>query len=199
MTTIAKGWGWVLTLGILMTVIGLIAIGTPIVTSVATALLFGWLLLIGGIARIFQSFSWLRGWDTFAGVLSGFLAGLVGLFIVLDPVGGMIGLTLALGLLFLGIGVVQTMSATALRPQPGWGWALFHGIVTLVLGLMMTFQWPFSGLWVIGLFVGIELLLQGSRCMVVALAARSLASGAGAVDDITGLAARPRKEKRDTA
>jgi uncharacterized membrane protein HdeD (DUF308 family) len=75
----------------------------------------------------------------------------------------------------LGIGVLRLIMAFQLRAMKNWGWPLIGGIAAIVLGLMILAQWPVSGLWVIGLFVAIEMIFSGWSYIFISLGARELA------------------------
>ena len=85
-------------------------------------------------------------------------------------------LTLVLAGILIAVGVIRISMGIQLRKAvAGWYWSLLSGIVSILLGGMIVFQWPVSGLWVIGLFVAIELILNGWSYVFVALAARKAA------------------------
>jgi len=84
---------------------------------------------------------------------------------------------LMLGVLLLVIGVVRIVMAFGMKGHAGWIWPALSGVLSLVLGFMIISKWPASGLWVIGLFVAIELIIQGWSCIFLALAARNVSKG----------------------
>jgi uncharacterized membrane protein HdeD (DUF308 family) len=101
-----------------------------------------------------------------------------GILMLVDPLLVSATLTLAIAWILIAVGIMRGIMAFQLRPASGWYWALISAIVSIALGSMIIAQWPASGLWVIGLFVAIELILNGWSYVFVALAARK----AGTVD-----------------
>jgi uncharacterized membrane protein HdeD (DUF308 family) len=180
---LAKGWGWLLALGIISIILGTIGLGMTAMLSVVTVIFFGALLLVGGVIQLIDAFKH-AGWkSTFWHVLIALLYIVGGIILVGDPVGGSVALTLVVAVMLIASGVSRAIMAFQARGMPGWGWLLFGAILSVVLGLMILERWPVSGLWVIGLFVAIELLINGWSCVIMALVGRRAAksSGAGAV------------------
>ncbi len=90
-----------------------------------------------------------------------------------DPVAASLSLTLFIAAMLLVVGVLRVVMALQMRPVRGWGWVLAGGIMSLLLGLAIVVQWPISGLLAIGLFVALELIIDGWSCIWFALAARA--------------------------
>ena len=165
--------GWFLVLGIALIVLGAVALGAAWLATLASVLLFGWLLIFGGLCEAVAAF-WARQWSGFfLHVLAGVLNVVIGLLIVGHPVASAAGLTLLLAALFLTGGLFRVIAAAALR-HPNWGWDVLGGGVTAMLGVLIWAEWPSSALWVIGTFVGIDLLFRGWAWVMFALAARQL-------------------------
>jgi uncharacterized membrane protein HdeD (DUF308 family) len=164
---------WFLALGIAMVVLGTIAIGSAPIATEAATWLFGFLLLAGGIAEIISAF-WAGRWSgTIVHLLIGVLYVVVGLLITDNPVNAAVQLTLILAIFFIISGVFRIVFALAER-FTGWGWVLLNGVVTLFLGMLVYKQWPVAGLWVIGLFVGIELIFNGWAWIMLSLGLRRM-------------------------
>lgn len=134
---------------------------------------FGWVLLIAGIIEAVQAFRHRHGGHLFLHVLNAVLSIIVGIMLVLSPLAGALVLTLLLAAYFTVAGIFRIVTAFAMR-IPGWGWLLFNGIVTLILGILIWTHWPASGLWIIGLFIGIDLIIVGWSQVMTAAAARAL-------------------------
>jgi uncharacterized membrane protein HdeD (DUF308 family) len=172
MELLQRNWGWLLGLGVLMAVLGLLAIAVPMVATLAVEVLIAWLLLIGGVAQAVHAFT-ARGWRGFMVYLLGGILSLgVGLLMLLYPLQGAAALTIVLAAYLLVQGIFQTILAFQIRPLGSWLWMLLSGIVTLVLAILIWLAWPSSALWVIGLLVGIHLLFTGFSLITLALAAR---------------------------
>ena len=170
-----KNWGWLLAFGILSIVLGTIGLGMTFGLTLASVLVFGVLLVIGGVVQIFDAFK-CKGWkSTLWHVLIALLYVGAGVMMVADPILASATLTLVLAAILLAVGVMRIFMSLQMRPVKGWGWLLAGGIITILLGGMIISGWPMSGLWVIGLFVAVELIVNGWTSVFVALAARIVA------------------------
>ena len=168
-------WGLFLFEGILLVVLGLLAILVPQVASLAVTLLLGWLFAISGIFGLIASF-WARQAPGFWwSLLSAVLSIVVGGLLLARPVVGVISLTYLLIAFFFVEGVVSIMYAIEHRREltGGWVWMLVSGIITLALGVMILAGLPSTAAWALGLLVGIDMVFGGSSLIAVALAARS--------------------------
>ena len=168
-----NNWGWFLTLGIALIILGALAVATASYVTLGTMVFFGVLLLIGGIAQIIYTFS-LSKWSGFLlSLLSGILYTVVGFLLVAHPVAGALSLTLLLAAFYVVGGIFRIIASAYLRFEH-WGWALFSGIVKLALGLLIWAGWPETGLWVFGLFIGIDLIIYGWFWVLLSLTARNI-------------------------
>jgi uncharacterized membrane protein HdeD (DUF308 family) len=168
-----KIWGCLVALGIALIILGFAAIGSPVVATFATVTVFGLLLLAGGVVEL-VSMIWVRRWSSFFHhLLSGFLYLFVGAVLVDRPGLGAAGYTLVLAVFFVASGVARVVFALS-HKLPGRGWTVFSGIISFALGVMVWRDFPESALWVIGTFVGIELLFNGMTWLMMGLAARRL-------------------------
>jgi uncharacterized membrane protein HdeD (DUF308 family) len=171
-----KNWGWLLALGIASIVLGTLGFYMTFALTLTSVLFFGVLLLVGGLFQLVQAFT-CRGWKAVLWhVLIGLLYVAAGIDIIYDPVRASAVLTLVLAGILIAVGVSRIAMAFQLRGAVGgWYWSLLSGLVSILLGGMIIAQWPASGLWVIGLFVAIELVFNGWSTIFVALAARRAA------------------------
>src|SRR5919108_2439057 len=173
MDALQKGWPWLLGLGVLLSVLGLLLIIAPALGTLAIDLLIGWFLIMGGVAQLYHAFLE-KAWRGFLlELLSGVLYLVVGLLLVFYPLAGAQALTLFLAAFLTIEGLVRIAMAMRVRPVHGWGWLLVGGIVTVILGVLIWTQWPGSALWVIGLLVGINLLFTGWSLTMMAIAIRA--------------------------
>jgi uncharacterized membrane protein HdeD (DUF308 family) len=169
-----KNWFWLLLLGILLIIVGLVAISASFVATLATVLVVGTLLLIGGGVEVANAI-WARRWRGFwMHLLAGILYVVVGFLMIQHPLPSAAAFTLMLAAVFFVEGLFRILLAVSERFH-GWGWVLLNGIVSLVLGILIWRQWPESAIWVIGLFVGIDMLFAGWSLVMTALAVRSVA------------------------
>ena len=166
---------WFLALGIILIILGIIALGRSIFVTLASMVFLGWILIIGGVVEAGQAF-WQRQWGGFfLHLLGGVLYAIVGFMIVANPQTGTMALTLLIALFFLIAGSFRIIGSLTMR-FPEWRWVLLNGIVTFLLGLLIWKQWPSSALWVIGLFIGIDLILTGWSWVMLSLTAKRLVS-----------------------
>jgi uncharacterized membrane protein HdeD (DUF308 family) len=168
--------GWLLVLGIALIVLGMLALGSEF-TTLAVMLTFAVLLLMAGGAEIAAAF-WSRRWSGFfLHLLFGVLYLVLGMLMIEHPGVAADALTLMLAASFLAGGLLRIVVALTHRFS-NWGWVLLNGIVTFLMGVMIWRRWPEASEWVIGLFVGIELIFTGWSLVALALAARSISKQA---------------------
>jgi uncharacterized membrane protein HdeD (DUF308 family) len=153
-------WGWFLAFGIVLVVLGITAIVRSFASTVASMVFFGWLLLFAGIIEFVDAFMVGKWAGFFLHLLIAILFAVVGLLMLVKPVISAETVTYLMSMFFLIGGLYQLVSAL-LTHFPGWGWAAADGVVASVLGFLLLAQWPLSGLYAIGLFVGIDLVLYG--------------------------------------
>jgi len=169
---IVQYWGWFLAFGIVLLLLGIAAVVRSVAATVATMLFFGWLLVIASAIEVVQAFTVGHWAGFFHHLVAAILFGVVGLMLVTRPVISAEALTIVMAVFFLIGGLFQLIASLAVA-LPGWGWAAADGIITLVLGGLILAQWPASGLWVIGLFVGIDLIFYGSAWIALAAGLRT--------------------------
>jgi uncharacterized membrane protein HdeD (DUF308 family) len=109
----------------------------------------------------------------FIDLLIGILYAVVGFMIVANPAASAVGLTLLIAMFLFVSGIFRIVAGLATR-YPNWGWLVLHGAISLVLGALIWLQWPTSGLWIIGLVIGIELLVNGIALIMLGIAAKRL-------------------------
>jgi len=170
---------WILFLvqGVVMVILGLLAVAAPVVATLAVDFYVGWLFLISGVVGVitlftresFSSFLWT--------LIAAVLALVVGVLLIWRPAAGVLSLTLLLIGFFIAEGIVQIVAAFKYRSAIGnaWTWMLFSGIVDLVLAAIILMGWPGTAAWTLGLLVGINLFMSGLALVMTSLACRSLA------------------------
>lgn len=172
---LSKNWGWLLALGILNIILGTIGLGMSVALTVASVVVFGVLLLMGGGIQLFNAFK-CKGWKSIVGhIMIALLYIVAGIIMVSQPVQAGTTLTALIAGLLIGVGLLRIVMAIQMKGKTGWGWLLLAGLVSLTLGGLIITQWPVSGLWVIGLFVALELIFHGWAYVFVALEARKSA------------------------
>lgn len=168
---IASRWQLFIVLAVVLMALGLAAITAATLATIVSVLVFGWALTIGGVLQaahaIYQK-SW-RG--RVLDLLTGALFLVAGGFTLWRPVTSAVSLTLVLAVLLVVRGVFAIFAALAQR-YPRWGWTVAYGLVSAVLGVLVAAQWPAIALWVLGFYIGIELVVDGTVALALGLAAR---------------------------
>jgi uncharacterized membrane protein HdeD (DUF308 family) len=168
---------WVLYLveGVVLLVLGAIAIIIPPLATLAATILFGWLFLISGVVGLVTSFMMRAAPGFWWSLISAALGVLVGGWLLAQPVSGAVSLTILLVAFFIIEGVVTIMFALDHKRELSgrWGWMLVSGVVDLVLGAMILAGLPSTAIWAIGLLVGINMVFGGSALIAMALHARN--------------------------
>jgi uncharacterized membrane protein HdeD (DUF308 family) len=171
---VAGHWKRFLIQGLILELLGIVAFVMPLLGALAIDFLLGWLFIVGGIVRLVALLraKHLPGywWSVGAAVLA-FVAGAL---LLVDPLKGIMSLTLLLMLLFLVEGVSAIVSSLDFRHHTrAWGLLMFRGIVDLVLVALIWSGWPGSGEWALGMLAGVNLFLMGLAMVVMALGVRS--------------------------
>lgn len=167
-----RSWGWLFALGILFIILGCIGLGMVVGLTLASMLFLGVLLIIAGCSQfvdVFKAKKWNAvAWHALIAVLYIIGGGLV----IYDPFLASILITALLGGVLIIIGLTRFIMALKLKGSSGWIWLLLAGIVAIALGVMILLKWPISGLWVIGLFIAIEMIVDGWTYIFLALGIR---------------------------
>jgi uncharacterized membrane protein HdeD (DUF308 family) len=166
---VIRNWGWLLAFGIGLAILGILAVFRAAKATVVSMVFFGWLLIFASIIEIVLAFMVGTWSGFFLHLLVGILFGVIGFLLLAKPVASAEAITMVMAVLFIVLGVYQIIAPLVVHLQGG-GWWVLDGIVTAVLGILILAQWPVSGLWVIGLFIGIDLILNGLTLSKFALA-----------------------------
>jgi uncharacterized membrane protein HdeD (DUF308 family) len=181
-SAIKKDSTMLLILGVLTVVLGFFAMMAPMMAGLTVAVMVGMLLLIAGVARTlfaFKAKSWGKGILVF---LLGLLTLFVGGYMIFRPGLALASLTLFLAAYFIVDGIFEIIEAF-----DGWGWMLFGGIVSILLGFMIWKQWPVSGAWAIGILVGIKLIFAGMAMAMIGWTGRKYSGKAkDAIEELKG-------------
>lgn len=173
---LAHNWRSMVGVGAIALMLGAFGLFASTALTLASVMVFGVLLLFGGLIQGWQV-GRSRGWHgTIAHALIALLYVVAGISVIVDPVGASAFLTLGLASVILAVGVLRIFVAWQMRGQHSLVWPLVSGAVALVLGTFILLRWPSSGLWVIGLFISLELVAHGATLLAVALAARRVDS-----------------------
>jgi uncharacterized membrane protein HdeD (DUF308 family) len=173
--SIREHWKLFLVEGIILVVLGLLAIIIPPLATIGVTIVLGWLFLFSGIAGLITTFGARHAPGFWWSLLSAILAIAAGLVLLISPISGAISLTFLLIAFFVIEGVISIMYALEHKRELSgqWGWMLFSGIVDLVLAVIIFAGLPGSAVWALGLLVGINMLFGGSAMIAMAMHARS--------------------------
>lgn len=173
MQQLHKNWHWYLLFGIALAVLGSLAIFFSYTSTIFSIIYIGAFLVVAGVVEAVQSFK-LRLWSRFfLHAILGVLYFVAGVFLLMNPAFNAISLTLLLAIFFVISGIFKMVFALS-STIPHKGWIVFNGAITLLLGILIWQQWPISGLWVIGLFVGIDMIFTGWAWIALAMMAKRL-------------------------
>jgi uncharacterized membrane protein HdeD (DUF308 family) len=172
---IRRHWVLFLIQGVIMIVLGVVAIGEPMVASFAVALFAGWLFLFSGIVGLAGVFTARHVPGFWWGLASALLGIVIGIYLIWRPLAGVVTLTLAVAIYFGAQGLCQIISAIAQRSMlRSWGWVVFGGLVNIVLSALIISGLPGTAEWTLGLLFGINLLMWGFSLVMTALACRTM-------------------------
>jgi uncharacterized membrane protein HdeD (DUF308 family) len=172
---IRQHWKLFLAQGIVMVVLGMIAIALPNIATLAIAIMVGWLFVIGGIFRAITVWQSRSAPGFFWSLATALLAIVFGLILLFNPPEGVLTLTMVLIALFIIEGVVAIVLALEYRRHiRQWGWMLVNGVIDLVLAFLIFAGWPSTAEWAIGLLVGLNMVFLGVSLTMTALAGRAM-------------------------
>ena len=165
-------WGWIVALGAVYVVVGFIALGSVVTATAASVLVVGIMMVIAGVAEIINAFQ-VKTWGKFfLWLILGALYVVAGFVTFENPVLAALVLTLVLGAMLVASGIMRIIIAFSMKEGTPWIWAVVSGLVTLLLGLIILARWPVSSLYVLGLFLGIDLVVAGACWIGIGLGLR---------------------------
>jgi len=154
--------GWIIALGVVYVIAGLIALGSVVFATVVTVYFVGFMMLIAGVAEVINAFQ-LKSWGKFLlWLVLGALYIVAGFATFENPLLAAALLTLLLGAALLVSGIMRIVLAFGMQEEAPWIWVALSGVITLLLGLIILAHWPVSGLYILGLFLGIDLVIAGA-------------------------------------
>lgn len=162
---------WLFIGGIFFIILGIAAIGAQFTATLITVMFIGSIIMLGGVLSIIDAFvNWRHRWGDLALHLAlGFLYLIIGYLVINSPLLATVSITFLLGVFYLIVGVFRLIFS-AISRLPSWGWVFFSGLVSALLGFLILISWPESSLFIIGLFVGIDLLFWGWGYIMAAIA-----------------------------
>lgn len=169
-------------ISVLLIVLGVLAIALPNISTIFAVTWIAFIVSSAGFAKLFHAFNTRHEGGFIWKVLLSLLYIATGLMLLVYPLNGILTLTLLLGSFLLTEGVFELILAFRLRPQPNWIWELGNGIITLILGGMILFQWPFDAPWLLGTLVGFSVLFSGISRIMFSLKGRMNATADSTVN-----------------
>ena len=166
--------GWTIALGVLLIILGLFALMAPLIAGVAVTVMFGWLLILGGIAHLVVSWHLRHAGGLIWELLIGLAYIVLGIFLLAHPLAGLVALTAFIGSYLLIKGIFELIMWFRLRRVRGGGWVLFDAIVSLLLAVLIWMHIPNSAVWVVGTLVGFGILFSGISRLVLGIHAKRL-------------------------
>jgi len=167
--------GWIVALGVVYVIAGCIALGSVMMATVASVFLVGIMMIVAGVAEMINAFQF-KTWGKFLlWALIGLLYIAAGFVTFQNPLLAAAFLTLLLGWMLVASGIIRIVLAFFMKQATPWIWVLLSGGITLLLGLMILAKWPTSSLYVLGLFLGIDLLFAGATWIGLGLGLRKAA------------------------
>jgi len=152
---------WFIVLGVILLAAGVFATANLFMATFVSVLLVGAMMIVGGIVEIIHAFG-VRTWGGFAlWLLTGILYTLAGVLTFYNPLLATAVITLMIAASLVAAGVVRIWAGFTQRGSSGWGWIVAGGIVTLLVGLIIMMRWPVNSLWVLGIFLAVDLMVQG--------------------------------------
>jgi uncharacterized membrane protein HdeD (DUF308 family) len=170
-----RKWGWIVALGVIFVIAGFVALGSVVLATVVSVTYVGIMMLLAGVAEIFSAFQ-MQSWGKFfLWIILGLLYAIAGVFTFQNPllVAGM--LTLILGGALVATGIMRIFLAFQMQGGAPWVWVALSGVVTALLGVVILIQWPVSGLYILGTFLGVDLLFAGFGWISLGMALRARA------------------------
>ena len=155
-------WGWIVALGVVYVIAGFIALGSVAMATVASVLVVGVMMIVVGVAEVINAFQ-IKSWGKFLlWALLGVLYIIAGFVTFENPLLAAVLLTLILGASLVVSGIMRIVLAFSMKRETPWIWVALSGVITLLLGVLILMRWPVSSLYILGLFLGIDLIMAGA-------------------------------------
>ncbi len=175
-----RNWGWIVALGVVLILGGVAAALMPALASIAVEAMVGAVFAVGGVCQVIHAVR-TEGWRARAWALvSGALYLLGAALLVLNPLAGLMALTLVMATLFLLDGGLRIAMGLKMRPEKGWGWIAVGGVASAILGALIVALFPGISLTILGLLVAVGLIFEGWGYVFLGLAAKRAQDRGGA-------------------
>ena len=180
MAYLGARWRTFLVEGIVLIVLGILAIAAPVIATLAVDIYIGWLFLLAGVVGLFAVFSMPHIASFLLSLIPAVLSIVIGGLLIWKPAEGALSLTALMIVFFTAEGLFQIVTSIAYRDymEDAWGWILLSGIADLVLAGIIVYGWPVTATWALGVLAGVNLITSGLAIVMAALAGRNLAKAA---------------------
>src|SRR5437868_3760666 len=173
MAPLRAKWGWIVALGVVYILAGFVALGSVMVATAASVLVVGLMMIVAGVAEIVNAFQ-IKSWGKFLiWAVLGVLYIVAGFVTFENPLLAAVLLTLMLGASLVASGIMRIFLAFSMKRETPWIWVALSGVITLLLGLLILARWPINSVYILGLFLGIDLIMAGSGWIGIGLGFRS--------------------------
>ncbi|WP_339038479.1 HdeD family acid-resistance protein [Bradyrhizobium symbiodeficiens] len=155
-------WGWIVALGFVYLIAGFVALGSVVMATVASVIVVGAMMIVAGAAEMIGAFQ-MKSWGKFlVWALLGVLYVIAGFLTFENPLFAAVLLTLFLGASLIASGAVRLFLAFNMKRESPWVWVAMSGAITLLLGLLIVARWPVNSVYILGLFLGLDLIMAGA-------------------------------------
>ena len=168
-------WGWIVALGVVYVIAGVIALGSVVMATIASVYVVGIMMLIAGVFEVISAFQ-IKTWGRFLFWLALGVLYIIAGFVAFDnPLLTAVWLTLILGAALVASGIVRIFLGFNMQHGSPWIWVVVSGLITLLLGVIILVHWPVSSLWTLGIFLGVDLVFAGASWIGLGMGLRQLA------------------------
>ncbi len=168
-------WGWIVALGVVYVIAGVIALGSVVMATIASVYVVGIMMLIAGVFEVISAFQ-IKTWGRFLFWLALGVLYIIAGFVAFDnPLLTAVWLTLILGAALVASGIVRIFLGFNMQHGSPWIWVVVSGLITLLLGVIILVHWPVSSLWTLGIFLGVDLVFAGASWIGLGFGLRQVA------------------------
>jgi uncharacterized membrane protein HdeD (DUF308 family) len=172
MAPLRAKWGWIVALGAVYVIAGFFALGSIAMATAASVLVVGVAMIVAGVAEVINAFQ-IRSWGKFLiWALLGVLYIVAGFVTFENPLLAAVLLTLMLGASLIASGIMRIILAFSMKRETPSIWVALSGLITLLLGLLILARWPINSVYILGLFLGIDLVMAGAAWIGISLGFR---------------------------
>lgn len=166
-------WGWIVALGVVYLIAGIIALGSVVMATIASVFVVGIMMIVAGVFEVISAFQ-VKTWGKFIlWILLGVLYIVAGFFAWENPLLAAAWLTLFLGAALVASGIVRIYLGFNMKAGSPWVWVVVSGLITLLLGAIILAHWPVSSVYTLGIFLGVDLVFAGASWIGIGLAMRN--------------------------